>query len=175
MAYLIKGIKNFKGRHGEPKAQGAIYFDSKKVADWSDDMSGGPTRWNFTSNEEESKFVDFGKTYLLRQKDYDGNVFDVSKMDEFAILENTINFMSYAAQEEKELKKLCKNKIVFHAGPSESEKKMYSVNLQYTQKNIDLVRKQHPDILDIVNETLSLPFDDEIKTATAQSIKKRKP
>lgn len=174
MTYIMKGIKGFKGRHGEPKAQGSIYLESKKVADWSDDDSGGPVRWYFTSEQEEDKFFEYAKTYLKTQKDYDGNAFDVPAMDRFSILENTINFMSYAAQEEKELKKMCKNKIVFYAGTSDSDKNLFSVNAPYTAQNVEKVRKANKDLLEIVNEKLGLPFDDAT-APTQQTTKKRKP
>ncbi|NCQ52203.1 hypothetical protein GW796_10020 [archaeon] len=175
MSYTIKGIKNFKGHDGEPCAQGNLYCDKKKVAFWSDDAHGGPISVRFISNDEESKFVIFAKEYLKTQKDYNNKPFDISKINSYGLIEECVTFMSYAAQEESELKKLCKNKIVFIAGTPEN-KQTFSVKLPYTEANVLKVKAANKDLIEIVNEKLGLPFDTFAPTTPAAlNVAKHKP
>lgn len=168
--YTIKNFKSFKGHEGEPLGQGTLHGPAGKVADWSDDSWGGPMRVDFVNRAAEAAFVDFAKTYLADKKDFDGQPFDIPSMSSYGLVETALFSLSIAAQEDKELLKHAKKGIAyFKMDAAKPEgKTLYISSAAYTPENVAKLRATVPDIVEIVNERLGLPFIDADQHKLAQ-------
>lgn len=152
MEYQIKNFKTFKGHEGEPCAQGAIYKDKQKIAEWSDDSWGGPLIHRFINKEEENLFLEYAKKYLSTKKDYNKNTYKPEEMNPYLIIESAISIMSYEYETNKKIEKMCKKKIVFSIGDDKENIEIYSINIPYTEENIKKVKQKHSNIIEIFNE-----------------------
>jgi hypothetical protein len=162
-AYEIKGIKNFKGHEGEPCAQGSLYRGTKKVCEWSDSSTGGSMHVRFVSPEEEAAFVPFAREYLSARPDVLGEPYELAKMSDWHIAAEAVERMSYDAAEEAELRKLCKNKLVFKVKSSQEgeEPEIMTLNVMFTESEVARVKAEHKDLIEIVNERFGTPLKDE--------------
>lgn len=160
--YSLKNLKNFKGHEGEPLCQGTLHGPMGKVADWSDDSNGGQMRIDFTARGEQDKFEAFARTYLVDKPNYDGKPYEVATMASYDLVESAITDMCNAAEEEKLIAKHVKKGIVYYLpDPKTSgEKVLYAVAVPYTAANVAKLRVKEPALLEIVNETMKLPFED---------------
>lgn len=174
--YTIKKFKSFKGHEGEPCGQGELHGPSGKVADWSDDSWGGSMHVHFVSPAAEAAFVEFAKAYLADKKDFQGEPHDIPKMHPSSLVETAIFTMSIAAMEEKEELKHAKKGIAYYrpdpANPG--EKLLYGSTAPYTPDNVAKLRATVPDLIEIVNERLGLPFVDAGQHSIAQLNKRYK-
>lgn len=161
-AYCIKGLKSFKGHDQEPLAQGTLHGLAGKVADWSDDSWGGEFNLRFISKDAESQFIEFAKTYLADKTGYEGKPYEFSAMSPHAIASTAVQEMGYEAQEEKDLRRLCKKGIAYYL-PDEKQPRgraLYTWKAPYTPETVAALRAKHPEVLEIANERLGLPFVD---------------
>lgn len=157
MTYTMKKVKSFKGHEGEPCAQGDLHDPSgKKVAEWSDDSWGGPMNVRWVSKQAEDAFAEYAKTYLLKRRDYDGNLYTPEKMTAqfFSLTESAIN----ALHEDFQNLKLCKKGIVVLMPGEYGMMSTCSFNLPYNPENVAKLKLKNPEIIEIINETLGLPF-----------------
>ena len=160
-AYQIKGIKNFKGHEGEPCSQGSMYLGAKKVCEWSDDSWGGPMRVRFTSAADEAAFVPFARTYLGGMPDILGNPYDFDKMGDAGITEEAVERLSHAAVEEALLVKLTKDHKLAITVPAKwkgGEPEIVSVNCLYTANEVARIRKEIPNMLEVINARFGEPL-----------------
>lgn len=163
--YEIKGIKNFKGHEGEPCSQGSLYCKGKKVCEWSDDAWGGPIRIRFSSNDNEADFGDFAKIYLEGKRNFSGEVFNLASMNRDDIIEQAISSMINIAIENNSLEKLCKKELVFSV-PNDNEPSMpniLSCKVIYTENRVALLKKEHPELIEIINTRFGPPIKDGSK------------
>ncbi|MCC5612648.1 hypothetical protein LC612_39650 [Nostoc sp. CHAB 5834] len=175
--YSVKNYKNFKGRNGEPCAQGTLHDAKGKIADWSDSASGGPFDVRFSNRDAQAPFVGYAKEFLAKRKDFSGNPFDVSVMADHEITETAVQHMSYDYGQRLEDQKQAKKGIAYYRPDLEypDGKALYVTTRPYTASNVELLRKECPDILEIVNETLGMPLLDEAKAALDAQNKRLKP
>lgn len=160
--YCIKGLKSFKGHEQEPLAQGTLHGPNGKVADWSDDSCGGEFRLRFVSRAAETEFEQFARSYLASKTDYAGKSYDVRTMNAWAITSTAVQEMSYDAQEEKDLRRVCKQGLAYYL-PDASQPRgraLYTWKAPYTPETVAALRAKHPEVLEIANERLGLPFMD---------------
>ena len=174
--YTIKNIKRFKGHEGEPCAQGTLHSTTGKVADWSDDSWGGPMQIHFTTPAEEAAFADFAKKYLVDKLDFEGKPLDIPRMTPYQLVETALEELSMKALEDAELLKAAKSGIAyFRRDPvSPDGKALYIVKAPYTADNVTKLREKVPDLLEIVNERLGLPFADPDMHRIAEENKRYK-
>lgn len=174
--YTIKNFKSFKGHEGEPCGQGTLHGSSGKVADWSDDSWGGCMHVHFTSPAAENAFVEFAKTYLADKKDFAGEPYDIPEMHSSNLVETAIFAMSVAFMEEKEELKQAKKGIAYYRpDPAKpGDKLMYVTTAPYTPENVAKLRGTFPDLVEIINERLGLPFVDAGQHLIAQQNKRYK-
>ena len=174
--YAIKNLKTFKGHEGEPCAQGSLQKNGKKVADWSDDDWGGPMRIHFVSKDEEAAFAEYAKTYLADKLDFEGKPHDIPGMSPYQLVETAMEELSMKALEDAELLKAAKSGIAyFRKDPTSPDKKaLYVSKSPYTPENVKQLREKVPDLLEIVNERLGLPFVDPQMHRIAEENKRYK-
>jgi hypothetical protein len=174
--YALKNIKSFKGHEGEPCYQGALHGPAGKVGEWSDDSWGGAMRIDFVNKAEEDKFVAWATTYLPTLKNFDGKPYDPSAMTVWDIIETAVSEMNCQIQEEKELQAAAKKGIAYYLPDTRSSdgKTLYAVNAPFTPENVAALRKRHPELLEIVNERLGLPFIDAAAYQQAEEDKRFK-
>ncbi len=162
--YTLKNVKNFKGHEGESLSQGALHGPKGRVADWSDDFSGGMMRVHFISRVEEDQFAAWAmQTFLPTRKDYNDEPYDTAAMDRFTLLETAVCDMVSDFHERKVLEKHCKKGIVYFAKDAKAPegKSLYVTKAAYTPENVAKVKANHGDVLiEICNEKLGLPFMD---------------
>lgn len=156
--YELKKIKMFKGHGGEPCAQGDLYKDGKKVAEWSDDSWGGQLRVRFNSAADEAAFELAAKVILSTTLDFDDKPYDVTKPHGDGFICDAINHMSNEAIEKAEMLRLTKKGMVFDVMEN-GRKVTYTTPDPYTAENVAKLRKENPGVV-IVNETLGLPLID---------------
>lgn len=172
--YAIKGLKSFKGHEQEPLAQGTLHGPRGKVADWSDDSWGGPFNLSFVDKDAERQFVEFAKSYLATKTDYDGKPYDFASMPAFEIASTAVQEMSFEAQEEQRVRRLCKQAVVYYL-PDAAQPRgraLYTWKAPYTPETVAAVRAKHPEVLEIVNERLGLAFVDAQAYRDAERIKR---
>jgi hypothetical protein len=157
MSYLIKGFRQFKGHEGEPCAQGNLYKGSRKVAEWSDDSWGGSMLIRFETKADEAEFGVFARGYLAPKKDYDEQPFDLSKYSDFGLLERAVSELSYEYQVTQDLKRRCKKGVLFYE-VEKGERVLYTLKVAYTAANVEKIKARYPGCVEIVNETLGLPY-----------------
>lgn len=157
MKYQIKGFKRFKGHEGEPCGQGNLYKGSVKVAEWSDDSWGGPMHIRFVDKLAEAEFVVFARWYLAPRKDFDGEPFDLLRYTEGALIERAMAELSYEYESAQDLKKRCKKGILFY-GEENGVRSLYTLKVPFTADNVARIKARYPDCVEIVNETLGLPY-----------------
>lgn len=166
--YQIRNFKRFKGHEGEPLAQGTLHGPQGKVADWSDDSWGGPLHYDFVTPQAKADFLAWAKGYLPSHLDYDKKPYDPSAMTDGDILETAIQQLSYAQEERKELEKLCKKGIAFRLRDADGSLALYTTTAAYTPENVAQLKAKHPNLAEVCNETLELPFVDGAAHALAQ-------
>lgn len=160
-AYEIKGIKNFKGHEGEPCSQGSLYHGAKKVAEWSDSSTGGPITVRFTSADEQKAFLPFAREYLSGMPDILGKPYDLENMNIYGITEEAIERMSYAAVELAQMVKLTKDHKLIVTVPARwegGEPGVVSINCLYTEAEVARIKKEMPEIIEIVNARFGAPL-----------------
>lgn len=160
-AYEIKGIKNFKGHEGEPCSQGSMYLGAKKVCEWSDDSWGGPMQIRFTSPADEAAFVVFAREYLSGMLDVLGSPYDFAKMNDYGIAEEAVERLSHDAVELALLVKLTKDHKLVVSIPSKykgAAPEIASINCLYTESEVARIRKEVPDIIEVINARFGEPL-----------------
>jgi hypothetical protein len=160
-AYEIKGIKNFKGHEGEPCSQGSLYHGAKKVAEWSDSSTGGPITVRFSSDAEQKAFLPFAREYLSGMPDVLGTAYDLDKMNIYGITEEAIERMSYAAGELAMMTKLTKDHKLVVTVPAKwegGEPGIVSINCLYTVSEVARIKKEMPEIIEVVNARFGAPL-----------------
>lgn len=158
--YEIKGLKSFKGHEGEPCAQGSLYRDGKKVCSWSDDDWGGPMRIAFSSPTEEQTFLPFARAYLTGRLDVLDHPYDMSTMNDCRIVNEAVERMSQVATEDAELRKLCKDKLVFKVKNAQEggEPTLRSLNHMYTDTEVARLKADYPALIEIINARFGTPL-----------------
>lgn len=160
-AYEIKGIKNFKGHEGEPCSQGSLYKGAKKVAEWSDSSTGGPITVRFTNEAEQKAFLPFAREYLSGMPDILGTPYDLEKMNIYGITEEAIERMSYTAVELAQMVKLTKDHKLIVTVPAKwkgGEPSVVSINCLYTEAEVASIKKEMPEIIEVVNARFGPPL-----------------
>jgi hypothetical protein len=173
--YSIKKLKTFKGHEGESLAQGSLAGPSGKiVAEWSDDSWGGEVAYNFVTPGEEANFIAYARKTLATMLDFSQERYDVSTMHPYRLITTMLMHMSFDALEAKSLAQHAKKGIAyFRADPKAVEGKALLIwKVPYTLENVAKLRADTPDLLEIVNERLGLPFVDGAEYAIAQENKR---
>jgi hypothetical protein len=166
--YQIRGYKTFKGHEGETCGQGNLYFQGKKVAEWSDDSWGGPMRVRFVSQQAEQQFAEHAKGLLAAETDYDGKPYAVADMASGELVELAMCSMSCKHAETEAVRKDCKKGIVVRE-MVDGKSNIYVFKMTYTAANVAALKARHPGITEVLNETLGLPFMSAQQEADAQS------
>lgn len=174
--YTIKNFKSFKGHEGEPCGQGTLHGPTGKVAEWSDDSWGGPMQVHFVSPAAEAAFVEFAKTFMADKKDFDDTPYDVTTKSSWDLIESALFHMSIEHQEKAELMRHAKKGIAYYKVDPKSPdgKALFVSKAAYTPEAVAKLRADIPGVLEIVNETLGLPFVDAQQHAKAQENKRYK-
>jgi hypothetical protein len=157
MKYQIKGFKRFKGHEGEPCGQGNLYKGTVKVAEWSDDSWGGPMQVRFVDKPSEAEFVVFAREYLATRKNFDGEPFDLARYSEMSLVERAMEELSYEHEITQDLKRRCKKGVLFY-GEANGVRSLYSLTVPYTADNVAKIKARYPDCVEVINETLGLPY-----------------
>ncbi len=174
----IKKYKTFRGHESEPLAQGDLYFRGKKIIEWSDDSWGGPLRVEFVDakgrilerasqafQDTFAAFASFAKERLDGTKNWLDEPYDVKTMADEIAVEAYVERLSSEFGERKELETATKKgqRIVYVLGGE-----TYQLNRPYTQANVAALRAKHPEITEIVNETLGQAFLAEADAQAAE-------
>jgi hypothetical protein len=167
MPYEIKGFTKFKGHEGEPCAQGNLYLGKLKIATWSDDSNGGPFILDFINDKEAKAFTAFAKIYLSTRTDYDNKPFDLTG-EAWHLQEQAAQTMSHEFEQRQSAVRACKKGMSFRVF-EDGSKGVYTTNLAYTPANVAEVRAKYgANLLEIFNETLGLPLQDEEEARKAE-------
>ena len=151
--YEIKGLKTFKGHEGEPCAQGNLYRDAKKVAEWGDDTWSGDMVYHFISKDEENKFAVFAKTYLDGKSNVLGEPFNVGELDFHGLVQSALEHMGDLAVDEYQMRKECAKGLVFTMkNPDGSESShLTTFKLLFTENEVARLKAANPELDECVN------------------------
>lgn len=143
MKYSIKGLKEFMGMD-DRGYNVTLLCDGKKVADAIYGGDGGEVMIRFDNRADEKIFRDFLKTLPPVKSEYFP---EGLAMTPDIYLDELLN----AHQEEKQLKRWCKKKIV--AVTKGAKKGSYiTFSVPYSKEVAEKIRKVHPDVVEIINE-----------------------
>ncbi len=142
--YWIKGIKNFKGRGGEPLFQCTVYKDNKKIGLFSEGSGGGcQASLDCPQKEDRAALCDFAKKYEGKE----------------AWGESYHTFLASIVEEidkQKSYKRKCRTKTLFTT-PDCKENQYRDLNLKYEGNEAKVkayLDKNYPKGYKIINELL---------------------
>lgn len=150
-------IKNLKMSGGSetPRFELSLYVNNKRSAIVSNKGTGGCHQWKWV-DETNQKVLDNHVKELTKSGYFDSSFYSDPKRQKDALIYEMIDKL----EEEKRLKRLCKNQLVFTLVDEEDpETEFRTVKVPYSEKTKAFVmRKYASRVKEIINERFVTPI-----------------
>ncbi|MNR71235.1 hypothetical protein D3C71_18490 [compost metagenome] len=129
------------------------------MASWSDSQQDGLLRVMFVSDEERQAFEEYAREFLKQWRTERGGHFETQTENGVSAGTLALSLMVDSELEDLSLRQRATKGIAYFR-LEDGEPKGYIAPVPYTPQNVQALRERYPDLVQVVNEHLGMPFED---------------